>query len=132
MISIFIAIVVMLLIAIALLAIALRTSPHFSYGRFFALAFFIALTSLGLYSISGNKYDLDAWLTQGKNHYALMQQMQDLGGIDGMIAKVKDRLAENPDDAQGWMILGKLYQVKQDTTQANIAFSKAKMLQQSN
>lgn len=106
----------LLIVAISLLATACRVDK-ISWDKFLLSSLFIACISLSLYQFSGNKIGLNYWLTRGKEHYLLMQQFQALGGLDGMIAKVKQRLAENPNDMQGQEILKKLLAAKKNSNQ---------------
>jgi cytochrome c-type biogenesis protein CcmH/NrfG len=58
----------------------------------------------------------------------LLVAFQELGGFDGTIARIKEKLKQNPNDARGWQILGKLYLAKGDTRAANKALTKARQL----
>jgi cytochrome c-type biogenesis protein CcmH len=48
--------------------------------------------------------------------------------IRGMVQRLADKLAENPDDRDGWLRLGRAYQVLGETGKADDAFAKAKAL----
>jgi cytochrome c-type biogenesis protein CcmH/NrfG len=84
--------------------------------------------SLLLYQFTGDKIALSDWLAEGKQHYKLLEQFEALGGIDGAINKITQRLKANPDDKQGWLILGKLYQAKHNEMAAEVAFAQAREL----
>lgn len=48
--------------------------------------------------------------------------------IEGMVNQLLQRLAENPDDGEGWMMLGRSYQFMKDFEKAAGAFEKAVQL----
>ena len=50
------------------------------------------------------------------------------GDVDAMVAKLAQRLAENPDDAQGWALLGRSYFVMQRYDVAAKAYARANEL----
>jgi cytochrome c-type biogenesis protein CcmH/NrfG len=117
--------ILMLMIALSLLAVPFFSEKKQLSKSFFAIACFVIATSLTLYYFSINQQALNQWLTHGKQHYQLMETVSKLGGVDGLIERVKKKLQDNPEDAQGWVILGKLYLSKQNITAAKDAFSKA-------
>ena len=82
---------------------------------------FISLFSSALYFLFSNQSALSSWLTEGKQHYYLLTQVEELGGIDGMIKRVNKKLEINPNDSEGWIILGKLYLAKGDKVKAEKA-----------
>ncbi len=53
-------------------------------------------------------------------------------GPEEIIAKMETHLAEKPDSAKGWLLLGKLYASKKLFEKANNAFSKAYALEKNN
>jgi cytochrome c-type biogenesis protein CcmH/NrfG len=85
-----------------------------------------------IFSSTGGTHQLYGWVNGGKQHYALLKQMQNLGGLDGMIAKLTKQIDADPQNAQAWMILGKLYLFKNDKTLALNAFKKAQELAPNN
>lgn len=101
-----------------------KNKSLFSKG-FFVIFSFVVIFSLSVYFALGSQQDLKSWLTKGRTHYALLEQVDELGGLDGMIARIEAKLKEHPDDVQGWFILGKLYLAKNDQEKAEIAFKKA-------
>lgn len=95
-------------------------------SRYFLLpVIFVSLFSLSGYFVFQNHVGLGWWLTAGEKHYQLQQEVSELGGISGMIKQIKKRLALNPDDAEGWFILGKLYLANQNQKEAKEALDKA-------
>jgi cytochrome c-type biogenesis protein CcmH/NrfG len=113
----------MLLVTLALLLIPFRSS---SVKNYILVALFAVLFSVGIYQFTTDKDALNGWLTHGQEHYQLLEKFNALGGVDGAITRVKAKLAANPNDKEGWMILGKLYLSKQDIAAANAAFAKAR------
>ncbi len=120
--------VLMLMTGIGLLSIPFITTQTVSSKYFLFSTLFVTLFSLGLYQWSSNQPALKQWLTQGKAHYQLQQEINQLGGFAGMIHRIKTKLANNPDDAEGWFILGKLYFADQDYDEAKKALGKAYQL----
>jgi len=97
-----------------------------NFGRgFIWVSVLFTLFAMGLYYLSGDKHALSQWITKGKAHYQLVETFNQLGGIEGMIARIKLKLKASPEDAEGWLILGKLYLAKADRLEAKAAFSKA-------
>ncbi len=99
---------------------------------FIFITLFISLFTVILYFYSGDKTALKLWLTQDKNHYELQSTINKLGGIDGIIASIQKKLMNNPNEIQGWLILGKLYYAKHDYQAAKIIFQTAYKLDPTN
>ncbi len=121
----YVSIFLMLTTSILVLAVPFIKTRSLSSHYFLLPALFIILFSLSLYLTSNNSHALKQWLTEGEKHYRLQQEVNALGGIEGMIARIKHKLAENPRDAEGWFILGKLYFADQRYDAAKEAFGKA-------
>lgn len=122
-----------LLFTACLLAIAWLAIPYYKHHAlaskgYIVSALFLICFTLGIYSLSGNKIELAFWLKQGKERYHLLSQFNELGGIDGAIQQIQDKLTKNPNDPRGWHILGKLYESKGNTAEAKKAFLKADQL----
>ncbi len=95
--------------------------------------YFIFLTiSVILYVFFGNFLGEKKWLSHGKEHYALMKTIDELGGIDTITQKIEERLTKNPNDARGWIILGKIWLAEKKFSLANTAFKKAQQLEPDN
>ena|SRR5579872_1165414 len=124
--------ILMLSCGIGFLAIPFITTNTISSKYFLLSAIFMILFSLGLYQFNGNQTTLKQWLMYGEKHYRLQQEVNQLGGFAGIIEKIKKKLAENPDDAEGWFILGKLYLANQDYNEAKEALGNAVALQPNN
>lgn len=128
MLTLYILLLLMLVCALGLLAVPFVRNKKFLSKSFVALICVTSFTAVGLYWHSSDNVAMQQWLTQGKQHYDLMVELKELGGIDGMIQRINLKLQANPDDAQGWFILGKLYLFKQDAVAAKAAFTKAHTL----
>lgn len=118
----------MLFIAIVLLAVPLLKNKNYSWKSFTVVSVAVVLFSVGLYSLTDNHTALEEWLLHGKEHYQLLVQYQELGGLDGIIKRVNAKVKANPNDAEGWYILGKLYLMKQNFPAAKKALEKAHQL----
>ena len=119
---------VMLLSALLLLFIPFRSHQHAAIKNYVLVGLFTILFAVGIYQFTTDTNALKMWFADGREHYQLLEKFDALGGVDGAIAKVKEKLAANPDDKQGWIILGKLYLSKQDQKSADDAFLMAKSL----
>src|SRR6478672_5768912 len=108
MIALLIALAAMLTLALALLCFGYDKNLK----KFSLLIFCFMSVAIFIFFITSDWQGLRWWQTQGKAHYQLLQQVENLGGIDGMIAQVEKRVVETPDNAEGWLILGKLYLAK--------------------
>jgi cytochrome c-type biogenesis protein CcmH/NrfG len=123
--AIYFFLLLMLAIALTLISVPfIRSKTLFSksYGMTTALALFFILT---LYIFHSENTALRAWVNGGKEHYDLLLKFKEAGGIDGMIIRIKQKLAESPTDAEGWFILGKLYLSKEDYKAAKFALNRA-------
>ncbi|WP_434514794.1 c-type cytochrome biogenesis protein CcmI [Dechloromonas sp. ARDL1] len=95
------------------------TASH-APSRKTAIALLLLLPILGLtgYSILGNPQALDPEQTAPKPQ---MTQEQ----IEGMVAKLAERLKANPDDPKGWLMLARSYKSMGRYAEAVEAFDKA-------
>jgi cytochrome c-type biogenesis protein CcmH/NrfG len=119
--------ILMLALALSLLAIPFIKNRA-NFPLYSLIIFFSIIFTFTCYQLSGNHPALNQWLSKGQEHYQLQTDIEKLGGIDGIITRIQQKLANNPDDAKGWLILGKLYQDKHDYTAAKKAFQKANQL----
>jgi len=131
MLTLYILYFIMLVLALGLLAL-----PFFKrkilLTKFFLLSLFFIVFTSGVFLFTGNTHGLSLWLNDGKKHYELLSQVKDLGGIEGLINQIKRKVIENPNDAQGWFILGKLYYSQHDRAEAIDALTRAKELDKNN
>ena len=122
----------LLLISLAWLAYPfIQTKQVFSkaYG---SLALGFTLLALLLFQFSINTTDLHLWLSEGQQRFQLLSKFNALGGVDGAIQRINEKLTRDPSDIAGWLILNKLYESKGDNTNAANALNKAHQLQSDN
>lgn len=82
-----------------------------------ALSFALPALALALYFGVGTPAAIDA--TQRAPHAATADD------VNAALANLEAHLAEQPDDVQGWILLGRSYQAMQRTADAAMAFDKA-------
>ncbi len=103
----------------ALLATQPATNaPKPARGTALALAILTPLLAFGLYSRLGDPRAFDAASLQA-------QAATPAPTMDQAIAAVKQRLAERPDDLQGWLLLARAQKTLENFGQARDAFAKA-------
>jgi len=124
--------ILMLVSALSLLAVPFIANKSLLSRGFIIIAILTTLFSLTVYRIFGNHQALEEWFSAGEQHYQLLVTLDQLGGVNGVITRIKKKLENNPDDAEGWFILGKLYLANQNYTEAKAALSKAHALQPQN
>lgn len=125
---VYIAIAFMLILALALFSIPFIKNKSLFTKSFFIPAILTTALAMTLYHYNSNNTALQQWLSYGKEHYNLLVNFNDMGGLNGMITRIKQKLEANPNDAQGWFILGKLYLSQQNYPAAKTAFDKAHSL----
>jgi cytochrome c-type biogenesis protein CcmH/NrfG len=125
MLTLYILMGMMLACAIGLLSVPFVIQKNLVSVRFVSLIVVVTLLSLSLYQLSGNKVAVAKWLTTGRQHFLLLNQFDQLGGVEGAISKIEEKLKDTPSDAQGWFILGKLYLAKKEEEKGARAINKA-------
>ena len=121
--------ILMMIAALAMLLIPFLRNHSLKFKNYFFLAISVVIAAFLLYAYSGNKSALVFWFNQGKEHYQLQEKFDALGGVDGIITKIEAKLENNPRDAQGWFILGKLYFAKHEYKTALTALTNAHELE---
>jgi len=93
-----------------------ETSTVSSHGRRAAIgvALAVPLIALAVYVLTGNLGGLDP-----------KQGVPDAAAIEAMVERLATRLRENPDDAEGWKLLGRSYAAMGRYPDAVSAFAKA-------
>jgi cytochrome c-type biogenesis protein CcmH/NrfG len=122
-------IVFLLTAALSITAIPFIQNRSLLSKNFLAVMIFMILFPLSLYFFCGDKAALKHWLTQGEQHYQLQTQVETLGGIDGIISRVKEKIKADPNDPKGWFILSKLYSMKHEDKLAKEALYKANKIE---
>lgn len=69
---------------------------------------------------------------QSAQHEALQSLVAQMGGVTGMINKLQLQVKNNPNDAEGWYWLGRLYEHQQQFFAAHEALQHALQLNPSN
>lgn len=64
-------------------------------------------------------------LTQGGSHWPQAAAAPSAADVEGMVAQLANRLEQNPEDTQGWLMLGRSYMVMQRYAQAARALAQA-------
>lgn len=85
----------------------------------------LPITALLLYLVFGTPVAL---LPEGPAGPATAQQGMAPGDIEGMIARVKERLASHPDDLEGWRVLARTYAALGRVPDALAAYERATRL----
>lgn len=99
----------LLIITASIIALPFVRAKHSLVSKPFLLLLSAFLTTpVILYVNFTNPKELLQWLTYGKQHYELALQVQALGGIDGLITRLKKKLEEHPNDQKGLEILRRL------------------------
>ncbi len=94
-------------------------APRTGRGTAIAAGIALPLAALLLYLAVGNPQALAPGATTGDAHTAPLQQ------IEGMVERLAARLKENPDDVEGWTMLGRSYAVLDRHTEAAAAYANA-------
>lgn len=123
---------VMLLGALGLLAIPFINNKTLLSKKFYGIVFFTICFSFGLYPLTGNMTAVKNWYEQGQAHYHLLEKLEQIGGVDGVITQIQAKLTHHPNDAQGWLILSKLYFAINRQKEALATASKAHSLEPDN
>ena len=89
------------------------------------IALVFAATSLFLYQQLGASRALAQQLKAKQQQTTMDVEIQALGGNEGVIQKLKTHLAQSPQDAQGWYLLGRIYFSQNHFHHSAIAFEKA-------
>lgn len=97
---------------------AAAESPAPSRKTAIALIVLLPILGLGGYALLGNPRGLDPALTAPQPQFTA-------GEIEGMVAKLAERLKANPDDMQGWLMLARSYKAMGRYAEAAEAFGKA-------
>ena len=114
------------------------TSSSFFQRRFLAGLFFflIPVLSLSFYFYQSNGKAFSQYLVNQdkmkQQAIAVEKLRAQLGTPEQVIAKMKEKLAQDPSSVQGWYLLGRLYNSMNRYLDAVAAFSKAYHLQPEN
>lgn len=91
----------------------------------FFLAFFIPIISLGLYHHWGDSLQLNQYYFEKSHAKEINAEIKQFKNPQQLIEKLKTVLAERPNSAEGWFLLGRLYLGTEQYEEAENAFLKA-------
>lgn len=93
-------------------------------GRWLAipLSVFVPLLALALYSVKGDLRAFDDTVIKGE------MPTTSAADINGMVAKLAQKMAQNPSDSEGWIMLARSYKVLKRYPEAVEALRKARTL----
>lgn len=93
-------------------------------GRWLAipLGVFVPLLALAVYSVKGDLRAFDDTAIKGE------MPTKTAADINGMVAKLAQKMAQNPDDSEGWIMLARSYKVLKRYPEAVEALRKARAL----
>lgn len=100
---------------------AIKTAAPPSRKTAIALLIALPLAAAAGYAILGNPRGLDPMQTQAQQRVSPEQ-------IEGMVGKLAEKLKQNPDDANGWVMLARSYKVLGRYAEAADAYSHASTL----
>ena len=113
--------ITLLFFAVLYLLVALR---HRLSVAMISLLFLI-VTSLGMYGLWGEYQSINQIKRNQRQAAILAKQLKEYNGIDDVIKKMSDHLAQNPNSSKGWFLLGRLYTHQGDLANASRALSNA-------
>ncbi|OGA52461.1 MAG: c-type cytochrome biogenesis protein CcmI [Betaproteobacteria bacterium RIFCSPLOWO2_12_FULL_62_58] len=101
---------------------AVSTPPRRGHGAAIAAGFAIPLFALALYFVVGNPQAIVSRqaANQGGAAHALSAQQ-----VEALVARLAARMRQNPEDADGWIMLGRSYRVLGRFDQAAQAYTNA-------
>jgi len=95
-------------------------SPRRARAAALALVLAVPLCALAVYLAVGNPGALLPQASEGGNRHGLSAQQ-----FEALVARLAARLKDNPEDAEGWMMLGRSYAVLGRFGEASEAYAKA-------
>ncbi len=94
----------------------------------YVICVLFVLIAIGAYFLWGNPGSVEQQLQQQKTNQAAQAMLAELKTPQQVIAKLQAAVQTNPNDPQGWFLLGRLYMGMQEYNQAQAAFAKANAL----
>lgn len=96
-------------------------APARSRTAAFALALGVPLIALGLYGVLGSPQGLDPAQVQAARPDGHLGPAD----VEAMVEKLAQRMQEQPDNAEGWALLGRSYNAMQRWDRASAAYARA-------
>ena len=125
--------IAMLLVAIGVVAIPLRTGSPIGGKPILVVLLLVPAIAVGLYSNIGSphaasKNSGDRQSEVRMNPSARSQSTQTVGSVGSMLQGLEDRLEREPDDAGSWLLLAKSYSHLDRHDEAMVAYQRARAL----
>ncbi len=95
-------------------------SPRHTRAAALALALAVPICALAVYVTVGNPRALLPQTAEGANPHGLSAQQ-----FEALVSRLAARLKDNPEDAEGWMMLGRSYAVLGRFLESSEAYAKA-------
>ncbi len=95
-------------------------SPPRARAAAFALGLTVPICALAVYVVVGNPRALLPQGPEGANQHGLSAQQ-----FEALVSRLAARLKDNPEDAEGWMMLGRSYAVLGRFGESSEAYAKA-------
>jgi cytochrome c-type biogenesis protein CcmH len=99
---------------------AATASPRHARAAALALGLAVPICALAVYVAVGNPGALLPQAAEGANAHGVSAQQ-----FEALVSRLAARLKENPEDAEGWMMLGRSYAVLGRFGEASEAYAKA-------
>lgn len=120
-------IAVMTLTALAFLCLPLLKSKS-NVKLFIFLIVFLPIAALTGYLMQASHQLVTEKLLADQREGEVKAELAKLGNNENIIKALKQRLQENPDSAEGWYLLGRMYLLTKEYKNAAMAFDKANHL----
>ena len=95
-------------------------SPRHTRAAALALALAVPICALAVYVTVGNPRAILPQTAEGANPHGLSAQQ-----FEALVSRLAGRLKDNPEDAEGWMMLGRSYAVLGRFVESSEAYAKA-------
>ena len=119
--------VAMLIVAISFIAIPLVTGKSLLTTPKVLIAVFIPLSAVGVYALLGSPGG-SAVPHVASNRATSAAAESSLGSVESMVDSLATRLENEPDDADGWILLARSYQHIDRPAEALVAYERAQAL----
>lgn len=120
-----ISLAILLTFALLILLIPLATKNKRNKGRLTKLTFITIALFVPIFSMTG-------YFILGTPGFAEQTTQQDAPAVITLVDKLEKKLEKNPNDVNGWLLLGRSLMVSEDYDKAIIAFEKAMALEPNN
>jgi len=129
MIALWVGLLVLLAVTVAVLATIQWRQHKKDYLSLTAIVLLIPIVSLVLYHHWGDASGVSQRVAFLKREQQVRQELATAKSPMQIIAKLKKHLQQDPNSAEGWFLLGRLYSSMGDYKNARAQYAKAKQLQ---